>query len=195
MRWSVSLSPPPVYEYTAKVPANEAIQVLYCVYSAAALEAIRHGLGRHVEAVPPEHRPMAVMWRWVASLLYIAISTLTKFVVGLFLLRICSHRRWQRRAIWAIMGTVAAFNSFYFFVALLACRPLAYEWTRYATPAPGEGECNSSLFATVPTYASALLNVVADWALPMLPAAVVWRARLDRRTRLSVCAVLALGSM
>jgi len=134
------------------------------------------------------------MWRWLASLLYIIISTMTKLIVGLFLLRICSHRRWQRWTIWAIMGVVTVFNTFYFFIAIFACQPVEQEWMRYATP-PARGTCNSTLFATVPTYVSAFLNVVADWVLPILPAAMVWSARLDRRTRISVCSVLALGSM
>lgn len=134
------------------------------------------------------------MWRWFAELFYIITSTLTKWIVGLFLLRICSHRRWQSWTIWVIMVVVSVFNTFYFFIATFACQPIKNQWMRFATP-PAPDSCNSTLFATVPTYLSAFLNVVADWVLPILPAAMVWRTKLDRRTKLSVYAVLAMGSV
>jgi hypothetical protein len=134
------------------------------------------------------------MWRWIASVFYIVVSTLTKLVIGFFLLRICSHRRWQRFTIWILMSVVSIFNLFYIFIDIFACQPVEYEWTRY-NPVPPDGQCNSTLFATVPTYLSAFLNVLADWMLPILPATMVWNAKMDRRTKISVCAILALGSL
>ena len=169
-------------------------QALYIGYSVAAFLGVRYGVGKHIEHVAPLDRPQAVMWRWVASLFYIVISSLVKLVVGFFLLRICSHQRWQRITLWVLMGTVTIFNICYFFIALMACRPIEYQWTRYA-PVKGEGECNSTLFATVPTYMAVFLNVLADWILPILPATLVWKAKMETRKKISVCAVLGLGSM
>jgi hypothetical protein len=134
------------------------------------------------------------MWRWIATLLYIAIASLVKLVVGFFLLRICSHQRWQRVTIWVLMSAVSVFNIIYIFIAIFACRPVEYTWTRY-DPTPHQGSCNSTLFATIPTYVAAFLNVLADWILPLLPATLVWKAKMERRKKISVCAVLALGSL
>lgn len=139
----------------------------------------------------------AVLWRWIGSLLYIVISTSSKFVVGLFLLRICSHRRWQKITIWAILGLVTVFNIMFIFFDIFSCRPIEYQWTRYADPPrPATGaQCNATSFATVTTYVAAFLNVVADWTLAVLPSYLVWQAKMERRKKISVCAVLALGSV
>lgn len=172
-------------------------QVLYCVYTAAGLLSVHYGVGQHVVNVPPESRVNAVLWRWIGSLLYIIISTMSKFVVGLFLLRICSHRRWQRITIWVILALVTVFNIMFVFFDVFSCHPVEYEWTRYADPPrPATGaQCNATSFATVTTYVAAFLNVVADWTLAILPSYLVWQAKMERRKKISVSAVLALGSV
>ncbi|KIH94061.1 hypothetical protein SPBR_06010 [Sporothrix brasiliensis 5110] len=170
---------------------------LYCVFTAAGLLCVHFGIGQHVANVPPESRVNAVLWRWVGSLLYIAISTLSKYVVGLFLLRICSHCRWQRWTILILLAVVGVFNVMYFFFDVFACHPIAYEWTRYAEPPrPATGaDCHATSFAMGTAYVSAFLNVVADWILAILPCYLVWQAKMELRKRLSVCCVLALGSV
>ncbi|CAK7200915.1 hypothetical protein SEUCBS139899_003615 [Sporothrix eucalyptigena] len=166
----------------------------YCAYTAVGLLSVHYGVGQHVVDVPPEDRVHAVMWRWIGSLLYIMISTATKYVVGLFLLRICSHCQWQRITIWVLLAIVTVFNVMYLFFDIFSCRPIEYQWTRYADPAP-EGTCNATSFATVTTYVAAFLNVVADWVLAVLPSYLVWQAKMERRKKISVSAVLALGSV
>ena len=167
---------------------------MYIGYTSVALLGVKYGVGKHIDHVPPQDRPTAVMWRWIASLFYIAIAALVKVVVGLFLLRICSHQRWQRITLWTLITVVTLFNIMYFFIALFACRPVEYQWLRYDYILH-DGECNSTLFATVPTYVSAFLSVLADWILPLLPATLVWKTKMETRKKISVCAVLALGSV
>jgi hypothetical protein len=90
---------------------------------------------------------------------------------------------------------VGVFYAAYFFLALFACRPIAYVWLRASPDSTIHGECNPSAAATVITYIAAGLNCVADWTLSLLPALVVWRAKLDRRTKVSIVLILAFGSM
>lgn len=172
-------------------------QCLNIAYTVCALLAVHYGVGKHVVDVSPEDRVNAVHWRWIASILYIIISTATKYVVGLFLLRICSHRRWQRITIWAILALVTIFNIMYIFIDVFSCRPIEYQWTRYDDPPrPASGaSCNATSYATVTTYVAAFLNVLADWTLAILPSYLVWQAKMERRKKISVCAVLALGSV
>lgn len=135
-----------------------------------------------------------MMWRWIGTYFYIVIAALVKVVIGLFLLRICSHQRWQRITLWSLMGIVTVYNIFYLFLAIFACRPVEYQWMGYG-PDPIKGECNSTPFVTIPTYLAAILNVLADWILPLLPASLVWKTKMETRKKVSVCAVMALGSM
>ena len=173
---------------------NGHYQILYIAYTVIGLLCVKYGLGQHLDDVPPSHRPQSVMWRSLASIFYIAISAIVKVAVGLFLLRICTHSRWQRITLWSLIGIVSLFNAFYIFIAIFACQPVAYQWTRY-DPVFHEGRCNSTLFSTIPTYISAFLNILADLILPLLPASLVWRAKMERRKKISVCAVMALGSL
>lgn len=167
---------------------------MYIVYTAFALLSIHHGLGRHLVDVPPEERPVAFKWRHFASILYIVISALTKFVVGLFLLRICPHLRWMRITIWAMLVTVGVYYTFYFFIDIFAAQPPSYYWLRYA-PNPPKGRVNDTQWAIIPTITNCVLNIIVDVALAILPMILVWNARLDRRTKISVCGVLAVGTL
>ena len=169
-------------------------QVLYIAYTAIGFMNIKYGVGKYLVDVPPAHRPIAMMWRWIGTYFYIVIAALVKITIALFLLRICNHRRWERITLWTMIAIVAAYNLFFVLLAIFACRPVEYQWTGY-NPIPAEGECNSSGWATYPSYIAGFLNVLADWMLPLLPARLVWQAKMERRKKLSVCAVLALGSV
>ena len=134
------------------------------------------------------------MYRWLASLTYILVSLLTKWIVGLFLLRICPQKRWRQIVIWTILGSVTVFSILYFFFDIWSCQPIQYEWTRYNPQPPTDGACNATTFATVTTYIAAVLNIIADWVLPALPATLVWQANIERRVKISVIALLCLSS-
>ncbi len=169
-------------------------KVLYVAYTTFALLAVHYGVGKDIVDLPPLDRPKAMMWRWIGTYLYIVISALLKVVVGLFLLRICSHERWQRITLWAMIGIVTVYNLFFIFLAIFACSPVEYQWTAFA-PVPPAGKCNSNLAGIIPSYVAVFLNVLADWILPLLPARLVWKTKMEMRKKISVCAVIALGSM
>ncbi len=155
---------------------------------------MEYGVGKYLDDVPVLDRPKAMMWRWIGTYFYITISALLKVVIGLFLLRICSHQRWQRITLWTLIGIVSVYNVFFVFLAIFSCLPADYQWTYY-NPVRPEGKCNGNNFATIPTYIASILNVLADWILPLLPAISVWKSRMETRKKISVCAVMALGSM
>jgi hypothetical protein len=135
------------------------------------------------------------MYRWAAEIVYLLISPMTKWIVGLWLLRICPHQRWRQVTIWSLLGVVTLFELFYIGVAVVACQPIDYQWLRYA-PVKPIGQCNASTFATVTAYIAGCLNVIGDWVLPLMPASLVWKSTgMTPRTKASVIALLALGSI
>jgi hypothetical protein len=123
------------------------------------------------------------------------VTALVKFLVGLFLLRICSQQRWQKITIWSLLGVVGVFNAFYLFIVIFQCIPVEYYWFRYTDPQVIDGTCNKTSLATIPTYISLFLNVFADWLLALLPVSFVYKSKMPLKTKCSVVAVLALGSM
>jgi Kef-type K+ transport system membrane component KefB len=148
-----------------------------------------------VDNVPPEDRPVAIMYRWLVSILYIILSLLTKWIVGLFLMRICPYKRWRQTTIQVLLAVVTIFSIIYFFIDIWSCQPVSYMWTRYNPVPPADGTCNAANYVIILTLTSALLSVVADIVLPVLPATLIWKAQLPRREKVSVILLLLLGSM
>jgi hypothetical protein len=165
------------------------------VYTTTALLAVKNGVGRHVSSASAEEQSQAMMWRFYATLFYIVISTLTKFIVGLFFLRIWSHSQWIRILIWTMLVIIGCFNTLYFFVDVFFCQPVDYWWLRFAPNPPTTGHCNQSGWATITTYIASILNIIVDWTLAILPMVLIRKSQMDRNTKISVCGVLALGSM
>ncbi|EKD13001.1 uncharacterized protein L3040_007084 [Drepanopeziza brunnea f. sp. 'multigermtubi'] len=169
----------------------------YVAYSFCGLMAIHFGLGNHVHNVPMSQHPKALFWKYMGKCFYVLVAVLVKWVVGLLLLRICSHQRWQRNTIRTLLAIITVFNVFYIFTVIFQCWPIPYYWYIY-TPSEHnriKGSCNSHPLATIPTYVSMALNVVADWTLALLPVSVVWKSSMDRKTKASVVGILAIGSI
>jgi hypothetical protein len=144
---------------------------------------------------PTEYHSKALLFKWLGQVSYVMIAVLVKFIVGLFLLRICSHQRWQRITIYALLTIVALFNAFYIIIVILQCIPVESYWFRYSFNSPVHGKCSKSKLAVLPTYISLMLNVLSDFTLASLPVSFVWNSKMYLKTKVSVVGVLALGSM
>lgn len=171
--------------------------VIYCGYTAIGILAVQHGMGSHLVDVSLVDRPKAMMYREIDTLLYVVISALTKLIVILLLLRIVpATARWQRLSLRVIMSVVGLFSIFYFFIALFTCQPVSYFWEEYNELNPSKsGKCNSQAAATVTTYVATVINIGVDWWLAILPSILLWRAKMDLRTKISTCGVLAIGAL
>ncbi|KKY33028.1 putative cation-transporting atpase 4 [Diaporthe ampelina] len=169
--------------------------LLQCAFCAFVILGVSHGLGAHVEHVPEDQRPKALIFKWAGQIAYIVVSTMVKFVVGIFLLRLCVNNGWQRITIWVLLVLVGLFNIFYVFVAVFQCQPVPYYWWRYAEDAPITGTCNGKKMATIPTYIAVLLGIAGDLILALLPITLIKHAKLDKKTKISVICVLSLGSL
>ncbi|KAH8681713.1 hypothetical protein BX600DRAFT_505371 [Xylariales sp. PMI_506] len=169
--------------------------VLYAAFTACALMSVHYGLGSHVDDVPLEDRAPSIMWRWIAITFYIIVSGMTKLIVGIFLTRVCTTQRWHRVTLWVLMGIISVFSVFYAVLNINSCHPISQEWDRYKTIPIGTTGCNTTLLATIPTYISAFLNVIADWILAILPAIVLWNLKMDRKLKATTYFVLAIGSI
>ncbi|KAH8198109.1 hypothetical protein TruAng_007730 [Truncatella angustata] len=153
--------------------------------------SVENGAGKHLLAVNFADLPNALMARWLGEIAYILTSVFLKFTVGIFLLRICSHR-WQTTVIWAVLAIVSMFNIVYLFIAISQCQPVDYFWNRVSSLG-AKGSCVSKELASGSTYAATAVNAFADWTLGLLPIALVWNLELNSRTKWSIAGILALG--
>ncbi|RYP86146.1 hypothetical protein DL769_000824 [Monosporascus sp. CRB-8-3] len=132
---------------------------------------IPHGLGKHQDTIEPAHYKIfqhAAFWQSVisatASLMFLKISiALTVLRLG-FIASVCFF--------------ISGIFTFFFF-----CRPLGGYWDKSLKP----------VVMVRGGLANTAFNIASDVALASLPVPVVWRLKMDRRTRLYVIGILSLG--
>ena len=156
---------------------------------------VQYGLGKHVDDVTPENRIQALKWKWAGQISYVVGSTLIKYVAGLLLLRLFAGQKWQRYSIIVLMVLLGLIQTVYLFIAIFQCTPIPFYWFRYTPDPPVEGQCLSPTLAIVPSYVSIVLGVVGDWYLALLPITLVWRIQMEKKVKISVVGILAIGSM
>ena len=150
---------------------------------------MKYGTGRHLDDIPPKDVPQALHYWYLCELIYTFVTFLVRSSIGIFLLRI-SVRRVHKCIIWTTMIAVAISSVVFFFIILFQCSPPNFFWKQYLGE---EGHCGN--IALVPDMAIAYsgLSFLVDWIFGLLPIALVWHLKLDRRNKLSIAALLSLG--
>ncbi|KAK1566093.1 uncharacterized protein LY79DRAFT_644367 [Colletotrichum navitas] len=166
-----------------------------CALCAFTVLGVHYGLGKHVDDVSPENRIQALKWKWAAQVSYVVGSTLIKFIAGLLLLRLFTGQKWQRNSIIVLMVLLGLVQTAYLFIAIFQCTPIPFYWYRFTPDSPVKGKCNSRILAIVPSYISILLGVFSDWYLALLPITLVWGMQMQKKVKISVVGILAVGSM
>lgn len=125
-----------------------------------------------------------------SELLYTICTATVKISIGLMMLRIC-RRETHRVAWWLITYTM----SYYTLTTIIAvpivifqCTPVDKYWD-HAKP----GSCFSRTVFNGLTYTFTVGSTMSDLTFALVPCWLVWNARMDRRTKISICIVLSLG--
>jgi hypothetical protein len=122
----------------------------------------------------------------VASILYCPFLACAKFSLLLFYLKL-SHLRWFRLCVYANMFLVVSYNIALVFPLIFACTPLRRNWDVMVT----EGSCINR----TPLYmATAVLNMVTDILLLVLPIPMVVNLQMPRVQKLGLICIFGVGS-
>ena len=114
-----------------------------------------------------------------------------KLSIGIFLLRIAVVRT-HKIIIWVVIIVTEVYSAFFCLLFILQCRPSAYFWTQYTG---GSGTCINPKITVQAFYGYSAISCIGDWTVGILPAFMVWNLQMNRRTKLSVAAILAVGCM
>jgi hypothetical protein len=128
----------------------------------------------------------------LSEVFYILTTTLLKVSLGLFFLRVLT-KRWQKLIFHIILAISATYGLFYVFVSLFQCgnpTQLADSLLKPASP-----KCLPSAFLLTAGYLYGIINIVADWTFVLIPISVLIDSDLDRRSKISVSIVMALGAV
>ncbi len=134
---------------------------------------------------------MALQWWWTCEPIYVFCNMMLKFSIGVFLLRICVSPV-QRAIVWFVMGTSGIVCTYFFFIFVFQCWPVAYFWGQYTGM---EGSCIDGNIITASTYAYSAMSCWTDWTYCILPAFMVWNLQMNRRAKITVCLILGVSAM
>lgn len=117
---------------------------------------------------------------------YTLVIILTKASILLLYLRVFAPARTLRIIIHFNLWANVVFYIIGFFVTLLICLPREALWNPYIRNI----KCLNAVAAEL---ASAVFNVVSDFAILILPISMVWKLQMQRKKKLAVSAVFATG--
>lgn len=151
------------------------------------LGAIRGAAGWHlVDASPTE---VTFLLKTVPIGLFVSITayTLIKLSILHFYKTIFGINGVFRYTIYVVAAVVVSFGIGVFLAQILICRPFAKNWNR-SLP----GVCGSSP-ATI--LSEAVINMLIDIAIMVLPMPLVWRLQMTRRRKIVFTVLVGLGSI
>lgn len=179
---------------------------LFNLEGVLAIVAAFHGVGQHLNLIPPEDVPIALQvcigsclefadllqWFWACSILYFLSNMAIKLSIALTLLRLLIHP--PHRMI-IIGGTIVLLVASVagIFVFAFQCTPAQYFWTR----ARGDtnGHCINPIVLVATTYIYSAINCIWDWTMAILPWLMVKDLQLAKTTKYMIAIILGMGSM
>ncbi|CAN9351717.1 unnamed protein product [Alternaria alternata] len=128
----------------------------------------------------------------LSEVFYILTTTFLKVSLGLFFLRVLT-KKWQKLIFHVILAISATYGLYYVFIALFQCG----DPTRLADSllSPSSPNCLPSALLLTSGYLYGVINVIADWTFVLIPITVLLDSDLDRRSKISVSIVMALGAV
>lgn len=127
----------------------------------------------------------------VLEVLYNPLIFMTKLSILLQYLRIFCPRNitsdWMRRVIWGLVVFNLLFYIAVMIPQIMACNPREKIWHPYLT-----GSC---LNLPLILIAGAVVNIVSDFSILILPLVRVWQLQLSSSKKLGLTAVFAFGTL
>lgn len=110
--------------------------------------------------------------------------------LGLFFLRVLT-KRWQIHVFHVLLWVSALYGLCYVFITLFQCgNP-----EKVADRLLGSPKCLPGPFLLTAGYLYGTINIIADWTFVLIPISVLIDSELDRRSKVSVSLVMALGAV
>jgi hypothetical protein len=95
--------------------------------------------------------------------------------------------------LYAAMLLATAVGLVFFFFTLFECSPFSYFWNQAQPGAQGKCVNTSTLIAIA--YLYSVGAAVTDLTIGLLPVALIWNLRMNRRTKGAIAGILGIGCM
>ncbi|KFZ01664.1 hypothetical protein V500_00660 [Pseudogymnoascus sp. VKM F-4518 (FW-2643)] len=154
---------------------------------AVCLAASQYGWDLHIWDVPEADIIPGRIVTWVAQLLFVAATNLTKLSILLFYTRLSTVgiRTPFDYAVWGTIVFVILYIISFSISVITACNPVRGFWD-ITIPHHCDEQRKFEM-------AAAVVNIIVDLVVILLPLPTVWRLKLPRRQRWALSGVFMLG--
>jgi hypothetical protein len=150
---------------------------------------VPNGLGVDAWLLPFDHITNFVRVLYVLEVLYFLQIGLIKLTLLLFFLRIFP-KPLVRRLIWATIAIDMACSAAFMITAVFQCQPISFYWTSWDKERSGKCININGL-----AWANAIISVVMDLWMLVLPLYEVFQLQLTWRKKISVAAMFFVGTL
>ncbi|KAI9830791.1 MAG: hypothetical protein M1826_004425 [Phylliscum demangeonii] len=159
--------------------------VFAVAYSSVSLAQLPFGLGLHSWNIPRDKYIRLSQLSNVLQVMYPALTFVVKLSILMLYYRIFAPSRGTKRFITLIMTVLLGFYTANMFVKIFLCSPRQRIWDKSV---PGHCANLAQLY-----LATAIVNVVSDFYILVLPLPSIWHLQIPLRRRLGLISVFSAG--
>ncbi|ELQ35484.1 hypothetical protein OOU_Y34scaffold00707g68 [Pyricularia oryzae Y34] len=148
--------------------------VQLCTYTVA----VQNGVGRHLRALTPEEREVALMWYHLAPFPSVIALGVPKIALAMMLNRVLLASFWASAASWFLSATSMANFVVTSLLIAFQCSPIRAAWI----PDIADAKCTSEPF-----------SALADIYLALWPAFIIFKVETNKPKSIALSIVLGLG--
>ncbi|KAL8897016.1 MAG: hypothetical protein Q9207_007425 [Kuettlingeria erythrocarpa] len=149
--------------------------------------AIVNGYGRHKSSLKKSELSAALMYFYIAQVVYKIVVGFNKISILMLYLRIFTSKPF-RLACYITLGIVTAFTVGSTIATIAQCIPIAASWDKSVKDAT----CTDKAAFW---YAFVIINIITDAIILFLPVRQVLQLHLDRREKIGLLALFSLGAL
>ncbi|KAI2462840.1 hypothetical protein F4781DRAFT_418771 [Annulohypoxylon bovei var. microspora] len=165
------------------------VSVALCVVQLALLiEALRYGLGKHAQVVPPTSIEPYLLYTYLSELYYAIDVTLIKLSILTLYLRLFNVNRRFKKSCYAMMVFVLAWGIAVIFTTIFQCTPIPAAWDKTI---PAFKCFNLAAFI----IGSNVPNILADTMIIALPIPMLWNLKLSLLRKLGLIALFLVAAV
>ncbi|KAH6689028.1 integral membrane protein [Plectosphaerella plurivora] len=163
---------------------------IYFVYGCVALHGVLHGAtGKRIEELSLDAAALSLRAWYICEVLYSPATLAIRASVCVVLLRLSSQRLhiW---IIWINFVLIAIVSTVFFFILTFQCSPVSYFWMQvYGL----KGSCIPVSVVPTAFWVHSIISSLSDWCLGLLPVAILWKVKINLRTKAIIAFLLSIG--
>ncbi|EKG13089.1 hypothetical protein MPH_09765 [Macrophomina phaseolina MS6] len=158
------------------------------------VQETEHGLGKHavVMVTDVHHYTEFSKWLYAHSVIVMVAVSSVKISIALFLMRLAQRTR-NVKFLWGMIAFLIAFTLSCMGTLIFQCTPVAAAWDFSLRPPTGSAKCFAmDTFRNIGMFNS-IVNILTDFLFASLPVPLIWKLKVNMRTKLTLIITLSLG--